>query len=281
MDLSRLAINQITTPKWTLPEAIDGYARHGVGGIAVWRQQVSDYGVERTARHIRDAGLWVASLCTSEWLNAADEAGMRNAIDANRRILETAAAVGAPCVITVVGGLPPGSRDIAGQRRRVGDALGELVAHARATGVALGIEPLHPMYAADRSCLNTLAQANDLCDRLGDGVAVVPDVYHCWWDPDFEHQLRRAGPGRIASFHLCDWRVPTRNMRDRAMVGDGIVDIAAIRRWLDAIGYSGRFELEIFSELDWWERDPAETVRVGIERCAPFVGPPPGPGPAR
>jgi sugar phosphate isomerase/epimerase len=141
-------------------------------------------------------------------------------------------------------------------------------------GVVLGIEPLHPMYAADRCCVNTLEQANDLCDALGQGTAVVADVYHCWWDPHFRRELERAGAARIATFHYCDWLVPTRDLLlDRGMVGDGVIDHGGIRGWLDAIGYDGPFELEIFSAQDWWRRSPEETLRVGIERCAPFVGP--------
>lgn len=275
-DLSRFAINQITTPKWTLPQAIEGYARHGIQGIAVWRQYLDDYGVIAAARHLRQAGMWVASLCTSAWLNEAAEAGFRAAIDANRGIIDAAAAIGAPCVVMVVGGLPARSKDIAGQRARVRDALDELASHATATGVKLGIEPLHPMYAGDRSVLNLMSQANDLCDALGAAAALVPDVYHCWWDPAFERELRRAGPTRIVTFHYSDWLVPTRNLRDRGMVGDGVIDIPRIRSWLDDIGYKGPFELEIFSELDWWERDPNETVRIAVERCAPFVGAIPG-----
>jgi sugar phosphate isomerase/epimerase len=129
------------------------------------------------------------------------------------------------------------------------------------------------MYAGDRSVLNLISVANDLCDELDDAAALVPDVYHCWWDPAFERELRRAGRHRIVTFHYCDWLVPTRNLRDRGMVGDGVVDIARIRGWLDDIGYEGPFELEIFSELDWWTRAPEETLRIAIERCAPFVGP--------
>lgn len=272
-DLSRFAINQITTPNWTMPQAIDGYAGQGVGGIACWRSHVDEYGVERTARHIRDAGLWVASLCTSAWLNVTAEANFQAAIEENRRILDEAAAIGAPCVVMVVGGLPAGSKDIMGQRARVRDALHTLAPHARSVGVKLGLEPLHPMYAGDRSVLNSIKTANDLCDELGDAAGLVPDVYHCWWDPAFEAELRRAGPARILTFHYCDWLVPTRNMRDRGMVGDGVVDIPRIRGWLDDIGYAGKFELELFSELDWWNRPGEETVRIGIERCAPHVGP--------
>ncbi|WP_029352890.1 sugar phosphate isomerase/epimerase family protein [Bosea sp. 117] len=271
-DLARFAINQITTPNWTMAQAIEGYAAQGVGGIACWRSYLDEYGVERTARHLRDAGLWVASLCTSAWLNAATEADFDAAIEQNRRILDNAAAIGAPCVVMVVGGLPPGSKDIAGQRARVRDALHTLAPHARSVGVKLGLEPLHPMYAGDRSVLNSITVANDLCDELGDAAGLVPDVYHCWWDPAFESELRRAGPERILTFHYCDWLVPTRNLRDRGMVGDGVADIARIRGWLDEIGYSGVFELEIFSELDWWTRPGDETVRIGIERCTPYVG---------
>ncbi|MGF7135893.1 sugar phosphate isomerase/epimerase [Paraburkholderia sp. EB58] len=270
-DLSRFAINQITTPKWSMPEAIDGYARQGVHGIAVWRNFLEDYGVAQTRRELNAHDMWVPSLCTSEWLNISVTRNMSTAIDINRRLLDAAAEIGAGCLMMVVGGIPPDSKDIQGQRERVRDALLELLPHARQTGVKLGLEPLHPMYAGDRSLLNSLRVANDLCDELGEGAGVVADVYHCWWDPVFEQEIRRAGPARILSFHYCDWLVPTRNLRDRGMVGDGVIDIPRIKGWLDDIGYGGPFELEIFSELDWWTRPPEETVRVAIERCTPYV----------
>ncbi|HDR9173088.1 TPA: sugar phosphate isomerase/epimerase [Burkholderia vietnamiensis] len=271
-DLSRFAINQITTPRWTLPEALEGYKRQGVSGIAVWRRFLEEYGVAQTRRHLRQLEMWVPSLCTSEWLNVSVEKSMAAAIETNRRLLDAAAEIGAACLMMVVGGMPPDSTDIQGQRARVHDALFTLLPHAREVGVKLGLEPLHPMYAGDRSVLNSIKLANDLCDELGEGAGLVPDVYHCWWDPAFEAELRRAGPQRIITFHYCDWLVPTRNLRDRGMVGDGVVDIARIKGWLDEIGYAGPFELEIFSELDWWERPPEETVRVAIERCGPHVG---------
>jgi sugar phosphate isomerase/epimerase len=272
-DLTRFAINQITTPKWTMPQAIEGYARQGVHGMAVWRHFLDDYGVGTTVRHLRQADMWVASLCTSAWMNEVEPQAFRRTIEANRRIIDDAAEIGAPCVVMVVGGLPRGDKDIAAQRARVRDALAELAPHAASAGVKLGLEPLHPMYAGDRSVLNLIGGCNDLCDELGRPSALVADAYHCWWDPAFEAELRRAGPERIVTFHLCDWLLPTRNLRDRGMVGDGIIDIGRIRGWLDDIGYGGPFELELFSELDWWECDPEETVRIGIERCAPYVGP--------
>jgi sugar phosphate isomerase/epimerase len=271
-NLSRFAINQITTPAWSLPQAIEGYARHGIRGIAVWRHFLDAYGVDAAARHLRQAGLWVASLCTSAWLNERDEKSFRDAIASNRRILDAAATIGAPCVVMVVGGLPADNKDITGQRARVRDALFELAPYAASVGVKLGLEPLHPMYAGDRSVLNLISHANTLCDELGAAAALVPDVYHCWWDPAFEPELRRAGKHRILTFHYSDWLVPTRNLRDRGMVGDGVIDIPRIRGWLDDIGYEGPFELELFSELDWWQRDPDETVRIAIERCAPHIG---------
>jgi sugar phosphate isomerase/epimerase len=271
-DLRRFAINQITTFNWSMPQAIEGYAKQGVHGIGVWRNYMDAYGVAATARHLRQADMWVASLCTSAWVNHVDKADFAKAVDENRQILDAAAEIGAPCVVMVVGGLPKGDKDIAAQRARVAEALQALSSHASSVKVKLGLEPLHPMYAADRSVLNRIVDANDLCDALGSAAALVPDVYHCWWDPSFETELRRAGKDRIVTFHYCDWLSNTRSLRDRGMVGDGIIDIAQIRGWLDDIGYKGPFELELFSELDWWRRDGDETVRVAIERCAPFVG---------
>jgi sugar phosphate isomerase/epimerase len=276
-DLSRFAMNQICTPKWTMPQAIEGCIAHGVKGLGIWRHFVDDYGVANTARHLRDAGMWAAALYTSHWLNTTDSAGFRSAIEANRRILDMAAAIKAPCLVMVVGGLPVGNKDISGQRERVRQALHELLAYAEEVGVRLGLEPLHPMYAADRSVLNSIRQVNDLCDELGDGSGLVADVYHCWWDPDFETELRRAGPRRLLSVHYSDWLVPTRTFRDRGMVGDGIIDLGRVKSWLDSIAYLGPFELEIFSELDWWERAPEDTVRIGIGRCTPYITPIPGP----
>ena len=275
-DLSRFAINQITTRDWTLAEAVDGYARAGVAGIGVWVPYVDAIGIAAAARLIRDAGLFVPCLCTTAWMNLADPAAYRAALDENRRRLDMAAEIGATTLVVVPGGLATGERDLVTARARVADALAELLPRARAAGVALGLEPLHPMYAADRSCLSTFAQCLSLCDALGEGAGIVADVYHCWWDPDFASGLERAGPDRILTFHLCDWLVPTRDLyQDRGMVGDGVIDIAGCREVLDRIGYDGPFEIEVFSKLDWWLRDGAETTHVAVERCAPFVGPRP------
>ncbi|MGH2690495.1 MAG: sugar phosphate isomerase/epimerase family protein, partial [Actinomycetota bacterium] len=179
---------------------------------------------------------------------------------------DEAAALGARCLVLVVGGLPPGSKDLAGARAQVRDGIGALLPHARAAGVPLALEPLHPMYAADRACVNTLAQANDLCDDLGEGLGIALDVYHVWWDPDLEAQIRRSGR-RILAFHICDWLVPTTDLLlDRGMMGDGIIDLPRIRGWVEAAGYRGFYEVEIFSRDNWWKRNPDEVVRVCQER---------------
>ncbi|ACI59635.1 Xylose isomerase domain protein TIM barrel (plasmid) [Rhizobium leguminosarum bv. trifolii WSM2304] len=271
-DLSRFAINQITTKSWNMPDAIEGYRRQGVSGIAVWRDKMYEYGVKRTARHLRDAGMWVPTFCATAWMNQVDEDKFRSTLEENKRVLCDAAEVGAPNVVFVTGGPPQGTKDLHGFRSKMHDAIGELIGTARDVGIKIGIEPIHPMYAGDRHVINTMRQTNDLIDEFGDILGIVADVYHCWWDPEFENELRRAGPDRILTFHYCDWLVPTRSWFDRGMVGDGIIDIARYKRLLDEIGYKGPFELEIFSDLDWWKRDPDETVRIGIERCAPFVG---------
>lgn len=273
-DFSRFAINQITTPSLTLAQAVETYARQGVGGIGVWTQFLDGTTPAAAARMIRDAGLFVPCLCTSAWVNLSDKAAFQAALDENRRRLDAAHALGARCLVVVPGGLATGEKDISAARRRVEDALFALLPHAQAAGVALGLEPLHPMYAAERSCLNTFRHCLDLVTALGEGTGIVADVYHCWWDPDFPDGLRRAGPESILTFHLCDWLVPTRDVyQDRGMVGDGVIDIAFYRCLLDEIGYDGPFEIEIFSKLDWWLRDPEETTRISLERCAPFVAP--------
>ncbi|MGU3495053.1 sugar phosphate isomerase/epimerase family protein [Xanthobacteraceae bacterium A53D] len=271
-DFSRFAINQITTPKLDLAAAVEAYARQGVRGIGVWNQYLEGLDLGQAARMIRDAGLFVPCLCTSAWVNLADRAAYEAALEENRRRLDAAHAIGATTLVMVPGGLATGEKDLPAARRRVEDALAALLPHARAAGVTLGLEPLHPMYAADRSCLNTFRHCLELVEELGAGTGIVADVYHCWWDADFPAGLRAAGRDRILTFHLCDWLVPTRDLyQDRGMVGDGVIDFAFYRRLLDEIGYDGPFEIELFSKLDWWQRDADETIRISLERCAPFV----------
>jgi sugar phosphate isomerase/epimerase len=263
-----LAINLATVRKqWTLRAAVEACARHGIRAVDPWRDQVEATGVAEAARILRDNGMRVTGLCRGGMFPAADADGRAAAIDDNRRAIDHAAKLKADCLVLVVGGLPPGSRAIDGARAMVAEGLAAIVPHARACKVPLAIEPLHPMYAADRACVNTLAHALDLCDLLGDGVGVAIDCYHVWWDPDLPRQIERAGAaGRILAHHICDWLVPTRDLlNDRGMMGDGVIDFRAFRAMIEAAGYRGPQEVEIFS-TDWWARPGDEVLRTCIER---------------
>jgi sugar phosphate isomerase/epimerase len=269
-DLSRdrewLAINTATVKSWSLEEAVEGCARAGIAAIAPWRDVLQQCGIARAARLISDAGLTVTWLCRGGMFTAAGEAGRRAAFDDNRRAIDEAAAIKAGSLILVVGGLPPGSKDLDGAHRQVHDGIAAVLPYARAAGVPLAIEPLHPMTAADRACVNTLAHANDLCDALGQGVGVAIDAYHVWWDPDLPRQVARSG-GRILSYHVCDWLVPTRDLVfDRGMPGDGIIDLRRLRGMVEDAGYRGHCDVEILSADDWWKRDPDKVIRICIER---------------
>jgi sugar phosphate isomerase/epimerase len=265
-DRSLLSINSATVKAWTLEQLVEGCARAGLSAISPWRDIVQACGVERAGKLIRAHGMTVTGLCRGGMFTAADESGRRAALDDNRRALDEAAEIGAQCLILVAGGLPAGSRDIDDARVQVRDALAALLPHARQAGVPLAIEPLHPMFAADRACVNTLAQANDLCDELGSGVGVAVDVYHVWWDPDLKKEIARAAD-KILAYHVNDWLVPTTDLLlDRGMMGDGVIDLRTIREMVEAAGYRGHCEVEILSAENWWKRDPDEVLRVCIER---------------
>jgi sugar phosphate isomerase/epimerase len=265
-DCRWLAINTATVKSWSLEQAVEGCARAGISAIAPWRDIVQQCGLARAQKVIRDAGLTVTALCRGGMFTAADAAGRRTAIEDNRRAIDEAAAIGAQSLVLIAGGLPPGSKDIAGAHAQVREGLAAILPHARAAGVPLAIEPLHPMTAADRGCVNTLAHANDLCDELGENLGIAIDVYHVWWDPDLARQIARSR-GRILSYHVCDWLVPTRDLVfDRGMPGDGIIDLRGIRAMVEDAGYNGHCDVEIFSAQNWWKRDGDEVLRICIER---------------
>jgi sugar phosphate isomerase/epimerase len=265
-DRSLFAVNSATVKPWNLEQLIDGCVRAGITAIAPWRDIVQAVGADKAGNMVRAAGLAVTSYCRAGLFPAADEAGRRLAFDDNRRAVDEAAAIGARNIILIAGGLPKGSKDLAGAHAQVHDGIAALLPHARAAGVPLAIEPLHPMYAADRACVNTLAHANDLCDQLGEGVGIAVDVYHVWWDPDLAAQIKRAG-SRILTYHVCDWLVPTKDLLlDRGMPGDGVIDLKAIRAMVEATGYDDYIDIEIFSAENWWKREPAEVLRICLER---------------
>jgi sugar phosphate isomerase/epimerase len=272
--LDLLAINTATFGhQWPIEKTIDLLAERGVGGIAPWRREIEDADIDvgDAARRIKGAGLTVTGYCRSSYLTGATETARAAAIDDNKRALDTAAAIGARCYIMVMGSVWDGSRDLKAARAQAFDGTAALLDHAREVGVPLALEPLHPMTAGDRSCLSTLAQALDWCETLDPDrsgvIGVAADIYHIWWDPDLDTQIARAGPGRLLGYHICDWLVPTRDLvTDRGMMGDGVVDLKAIRGEIEAAGYTGHCEAEIFSAENWWKRDPAETLDICIER---------------
>jgi sugar phosphate isomerase/epimerase len=281
-DAGLLSLNTATVRKqWTLPEIIDGCVRHDIRGISPWRDQVAAAGLKECAQRIRDGGLTMTGYCRGGMFPAVDREGRRAAHDDNRRAVDEALTLGAPCLVLVVGGLPPDrdgvirSKDLEGAREMVRDGIGELLEYSRGAGMPLAIEPLHPMYAADRACVNTMAHANDLCDELGPGLGIAVDVYHVWWDPHLKREIERAAganPSRLLAYHICDWLVPTTDLlTDRGMMGDGVIDLPRIRSWMEAYGYRGFHEVEIFSANNWWKRPADEVLRVcktrHVETC--------------
>ncbi|WP_098899550.1 sugar phosphate isomerase/epimerase family protein [Streptomyces sp. st77] len=268
-DLARLSINQETIKQWSLPELAEGCVKAGIDKVGLWRAPVRAYGVERTARLLADAGIGVTSLCRGGFFTALDPAERARALDDNRAAIDEAAALSTDTLVLVSGGLPPGSRDLRGARERVAEALAELAPYAETRGVRLAIEPLHPMYASDRCVVSTLAQALDLAERFpAEQVGVVVDTYHLWWDDRAPEQIARAGAGgRIHSFQLADWitPLPAGVLLGRGHLGDGSVDFRAFRRDVEAAGFDGPIEVEIFNEA-LWARDGAEVLAEVAER---------------
>lgn len=272
-----LSLNTATVRKQgDFLQIIDACARHGIRAIDPWRDQVAAVGLDRAARAVRDAGLELSGYCRGGMFTS-DAARRIEVRDDNRRAVDEAKTLGAPCVVLVVGGLPqysrPGSaasKDIVAARGQVEDAIAEMMEYARSARMPLAIEPLHPAYAADRACVNTTRQALDICDRLDPdrtgALGVALDVYHIWWDPELSSQISRAGRDRLLAFHVCDWLVPTKDiLNDRGMMGDGAIDIKSVRRAVEAQGFAGYSEIEIFSE-DWWSKPIDEVLRTCIER---------------
>jgi len=273
-----LSINTATVrAQWPLDRIIDECAARGIRAISPWRDQVAAIGLERVAARLRNTSIELSGYCRGGMFPGVDAAARRAALQDNRRAVDEAKTLNAACLVLVVGSLPgalagtPAHKDIAAARSDVRDGIAATLEYAREVGMPLAIEPLHPMYAADRACVNTLEQALDLCDALDSGrtgaLGVAVDVYHVWWDPKLEAQIARAGRDRLLAFHVCDWLVPTNDLlNDRGMMGDGVIDIPRIRAWVEAAGFAGYSEVEIFSALDWWKRPADEVLATCIER---------------
>ena len=270
-DLSRFSINQMTVKQLGLPELVDACLELGVPAVGLWREPVQSYGVEAAAKLVRDAGLTVTTLCRGGFLTALDPAERARALDDNRRAVDEAATLGTDTLVLVSGGLPAGSKDLHGARERIADALGELGPYAEERGVRLAIEPLHPMYASDRCVVSTLTQALDLAERFpAQQVGVTVDTYHIWWDDRAPEQIARAGAGgRIHTFQLADWTTPLPEgvLNGRGQIGDGAIDMREWLSYVEAAGYTGSIEVELFND-GLWARDGREVL---AETAARFV----------
>ncbi|MBA9004213.1 sugar phosphate isomerase/epimerase family protein [Thermomonospora cellulosilytica] len=270
--LHRLSLNQKTIDRWNVAEAVAGCAAAGVPAIGLWREPVRAYGLRASAKLVAEAGLRVSSLCRGGFLTSPDPDAWRNALDDNRRAIDEAAELGAACLVLVVGGLPPGSRDLPAARARVAESLDLLVPYAVERNVRLALEPMHPLYTADRGVLATLGEALDLAERFpSSAVGVVVDSFHTWWDPQLPAQLTRAGE-RIAGVQLADWitPLPPDALLSRGMLGDGHIDLRGFVRLTDAAGYTGDIEVEIFN-ADVWAADGAQTLATVCRRWTEHV----------
>ena len=268
-DLARLSLNQMTTERWSVRAAVDGCARAGIPAIGLWRHKVAETGLHTSARLVRDAGVRVSSLCRGGMFPGATAADRRDRIDDNRRAIDEAAELGTDVLVLVCGPAP--DRDIDAARMMVEEGVAELVPYARERGVRLGIEPLHPMFAAERSVIVTLGQANSLAERFPvQQVGVVIDVYHVWWDPEVYSEIERAS-GRILGFHVNDWLVPPPDvLMGCGMMGDGKIELRRLRAAVDAAGYNGPIEVEIFNQAIW-DMPGDETLALMAERYRAHV----------
>lgn len=261
-DTHKLCVHTITTKPLPMEQVLELYPKYGIAGITVWRQALEGRDVAKTGKQLRDAGMRIVSLCRGGFFPAAGEAGRKKAIGENIEAIDEAAALGAPLVVLVCGAVP--GQPLDDSREQIADGIAAVAGHAEKTGVKLAVEPLHPMYADSRSAINTMRQANDLCEALNlPNVGVAVDVYHLWWDPELQSEIARCGRnGHLYAFHICDWRTPTEDLlNDRGLMGDGCIDVKQIRGWVEDAGFDGFNEVEVFSNRYW-----AMDQRMYLER---------------
>ncbi len=264
-DLSQLCIHGITPKPWKIEEAAKNFSGAGVKGITVWRDALEGRNIKQTGKMLRDHDLTIVSLCRGGFFPDRDLHKRENAIDENRKAIEEAADLGTSMLVLVCGADP--SQSLKESRKQIRDGIASIIPHASAAGVKLTIEPLHPMYADTRSAINTLAQANDMAEELNSPwVGVAVDVYHLWWDPFLEKEIKRCGEsGNLMAFHICDWKVPTTNMLlDRGLMGEGCIPVKQIRSWVEAAGFRGFNEVEIFSNA-YWKEDQSKFLKKIIK----------------
>lgn len=255
MELNRCCIHSITNKPWKLDEALDKYARAGIGGVSVWQSSLEGFGAKKAASLVKEAGLEVVSYVRGGFFAHPSGAERQKAIDTNKRQLEEAAELGAPLIVLVCGASPEQSLEVSREQIRAG--IEAILPEAESLNVRLAIEPLHPMYAADRSAINTLGQANDMAEKIqSDFVGVAVDVYHLWWDEHLKQEILRCGKnGNLLAYHVCDWKTQTADLlNDRGLMGEGCIDLKLIRSWVEEAGFQGFHEVEIFSN-HYWQMD--------------------------
>ena len=251
-NFSKLCLHTITTKPWTIEEAAANYMRAGITAISVWRETLEGRDIKSSGRMLRDSGLKIVSLVRGGFFPAREEKDRQTAIDDNLRIIDEGADLGAPLIVLVCGAIP--GQSLAESRQQIQDGIAAVLPHAKACGIKLGIEPLHPMYADNRSAINTIKQANDMTEVFDSPyLGVIYDVYHLWWDSDLEKETARCGRnGKLFAFHICDWKTPTVDiLLDRGLMGEGCINLREIRRWIETAGFDGFHEVEIFSTKYW------------------------------
>ncbi len=264
-DLSKLCIHTITTKPWAIEESAKNFSVAGVKGITVWRDALEGRNIKQTGNMLREHDLSIVSICRGGFFPNKDAGKRKLAIDDNRKVIEEAAELGTSMVVLVCGADP--SQSLEESRKQIHDGIAAIIPDASAARVKLTIEPLHPMYADTRSAINTLAQANDMAEALNSPwVGVAVDVYHLWWDPFLEKEIKRCGQnGNLSAFHICDWKLPTSDMLlDRGLMGEGCINVKQIRTWVEAAGFNGFNEVEIFSN-QYWKEDQAEFLKKIIK----------------
>ena len=254
-DLSRLCVHTITTKPWTIEQAAKNFSEAGIRGITVWRDALNGRDIKQTGQLLRELNLEIVSLCRGGFFPHISSTGRQEAIDDNRKAIDEAEALGAPLIVLVCGAVP--GQSLSESRKQIRDGIAAVLPYAEAAGVKLAIEPLHPMYADSRSAINTLCQANNLAEELNSPwLGIALDVYHLWWDPNLQQEIKRCGQNdNLSAFHICDWKCPTLDMlNDRGLMGEGCINIKEIRGWVEESGFKGFIEVEIFSNL-YWDKD--------------------------
>ena len=254
-DLSRLCVHTITTKPWTIEQAAKNFSEAGIRGITVWRDALNGRDIKQTGQLLRELNLEIVSLCRGGFFPHISSTGRQEAVDDNRKAIDEAEALGAPLIVLVCGAMP--GQSLSESRKQIRDGIAAVLPYAEAAGVKLAIEPLHPMYADSRSAINTLCQANNLAEELNSPwLGIALDVYHLWWDPNLEQEIKRCGQNdNLSAFHICDWKCPTLDMlNDRGLMGEGCINIKEIRGWVEESGFKGFIEVEIFSNL-YWDKD--------------------------